>query len=99
MAERHELGRNGEAVAREVVGGKRLSIMDKWVKRFVVPSSSGGGEYIVSQDRDGNWACSCPGWTRHVPRTDCKHIREVRDYGGGETLTEHVIGKLAGRRQ
>lgn len=66
---------------------------DKWVKRWVVPSSSGDGEYIVAQDAAGNFACSCPGWTRHVPRTDCRHIREVKA-GGGQTLTEHVIAKL-----
>lgn len=69
---------------------------DKWVRRWVVPSSSGDGDYIVAQDKDGNWACSCRGWTSHVPRTDCRHIREVKA-GGGATLTEHVIGKLAGR--
>jgi hypothetical protein len=100
---------------------------DKWVKKWVVPSSSGGGDYIVAQDKDGNWACSCPGWTRHIycpiceasikkgepqcphcgcvfggkynpVRHDCSHICEVRDYGRGETLADHVIAKLAGRR-
>lgn len=24
------------------------------------------------------WACSCPNWTRNVPRTNCKHILSVR---------------------
>lgn len=69
---------------------------DKWVKRWVVHSESGNGDYIVGQDKDGNWGCSCRGWTSHVPRTDCKHIRLVKS-GGGETLTEHIIAKLAGR--
>ena len=68
---------------------------DKWIHRWVVPSSSGGGEYIVGQDAEGNWGCSCVGWTRHTPRTDCKHIREVKA-GGGQTITEHIIGKLEG---
>ena len=39
---------------------------DKWVNRWVVPSSSGGGDWIVGQDADGKWGCSCPGWTRHI---------------------------------
>lgn len=41
---------------------------DKWVKRWVVPSSSGEGEYIVGQDAEGNYGCSCPGWTRNIIR-------------------------------
>jgi hypothetical protein len=34
--------------------------------------------YKVSERRDGRWECSCPAWTRHTPRTDCKHIRKVQ---------------------
>ena len=68
---------------------------DKWVKRWVAPSSSGDGDYIVAQDAEGNWACSCRGWTSHVPRTDCKHIRLIKE-GGGMTLTEHTVAKLGG---
>jgi hypothetical protein len=34
--------------------------------------------YKVSERRDGGWECSCPAWTRHTPRTDCKHIRSVQ---------------------
>ena len=34
--------------------------------------------YKVSERRDGRWECSCPAWTRHTPRTDCKHIRSVQ---------------------
>jgi len=70
---------------------------DKWVKRWVVPSSSGNGEYIVGQDKDGNWGCSCIGWTRHVPRRDCKHILEVKA-GGGMTITEAVLSRMSGGR-
>jgi predicted nucleic acid-binding Zn finger protein len=44
---------------------------DKWVKRWVVPSSSGEGEYIVGQDAEGNYGCSCPGWTRHMYCPKC----------------------------
>ena len=34
--------------------------------------------YKVSERRDGRWECSCPAWTRHTPRTDCKHIVKVK---------------------
>lgn len=69
---------------------------DKWVERWVVPSYSGNGEYIVAKDNEGNWACSCIGWTRHVPRRDCRHIIEVKE-GGGRKLSDAVIDRLAGR--
>ena len=69
---------------------------DKWVERWVVPSESGNGEYIVSKDKDGNYACSCIGWTRHFPRRDCKHIDYVR-CGGATTLSQASINRLAGR--
>lgn len=67
---------------------------DKWVNRWYVPSSRGGGNHTVSQDKDGNWACSCIGWTRHMPRTDCKHIREVKE-GGGQSLSDAVLDRLS----
>lgn len=69
---------------------------DKWVEQWVVPSSSGDGEYIVSKDKDGNYACACRGWTGHYPRTDCKHIREVKE-GRAWTLAEATIHKIKGR--
>jgi hypothetical protein len=34
--------------------------------------------YKVSERRDGGWECSCPAWTRHTPRLDCKHIRSLQ---------------------
>jgi predicted nucleic acid-binding Zn finger protein len=27
---------------------------------------------------DEGWACSCPNFTRHTPRTDCKHILNIK---------------------
>lgn len=50
---------------------------DKWIARWVVPSSSGGGSYIVGQDKDGNYACSCPGWTRNVAKTCPRCARPI----------------------
>ena len=68
---------------------------DKWVKRWVVPSSTGEGYYTVAIDKDENYGCSCPGWVKHFPRMDCKHIIEVQG-GGGRTLEEAVLDRLEG---
>ena len=51
----------------------------KWVSRWYVKSHSSNREYTVSLADDGEtWGCSCPHWTRNVPRPLCKHIREVQ---------------------
>jgi hypothetical protein len=39
---------------------------DKWIKRWAVRSSSGKGDYIISTDAEGNYGCSCSGWTLHI---------------------------------
>ncbi len=75
-----------------------MKINEKWVKQWAVPSSSGGGDYIVSVDAEGNYACGCRGWTGHTPRTDCKHIREVRA-GGGRELGDAVMDRLLGKKR
>jgi len=45
--------------------------------------------YIVSRKKinmgheiEDNWACSCPDWTRHTPRVECKHIVRVQKKEG-----------------
>lgn len=53
-----------------------------WIKKWYVPSSTSGTTYTVGVDENGAWACGCIGWTRHVPRRDCRHIKEVKQYGG-----------------
>lgn len=35
--------------------------------------------YKVSERIGGGWECSCPAWTRHTPRKDCKHILKVKN--------------------
>jgi len=50
----------------------------QYAKQYKVENSKGTGHYIVSLTYDGNWECSCIGWTRHVPRKDCKHISLAR---------------------
>ena len=52
----------------------------KWLKKWSVTSSDGSQEYTVSQDKDGNFGCSCPHWIfTHKTTGDCKHILEIRD--------------------
>lgn len=41
----------------------------------VASDSSPDKTYTVTEYDNGEWACGCVGWTRHVPRKDCKHIR------------------------
>jgi hypothetical protein len=39
---------------------------DKWIERWAIRSSSGHGDYIVGKDAEGNYGCSCMGWTGHI---------------------------------
>jgi ATP-dependent DNA ligase len=34
--------------------------------------------YTVSVTFDDVWSCSCVGWTRHMPRKDCTHIKKIK---------------------
>jgi len=77
-------------------------VSGKWKNKWAVPSSSQDGHYIVAEDYGGNFACGCLGWTRHMPRTDCKHIKEVRYLIKGEpstaqTMEQTVINRMLGR--
>jgi hypothetical protein len=50
----------------------------RWILKWEVESIS-GRTYIVSEDNDGGWGCSCPAWTRSArAREDCKHIKAVK---------------------
>lgn len=52
----------------------------KWVKRWFVESFTSDRIYTVSLAEDDiTWGCSCPHWTRNVPRPTCKHIRQVME--------------------
>lgn len=67
---------------------------DKWVKRWVVPSSR-GGQHIMAEDHEGNFGCSCVGWTGHFPRKDCVHIRGVKA-GEWPTEAEAMMRRMEG---
>lgn len=48
----------------------------QWVKRWSVPSESNPSKsYVVAQNREGEFGCSCPVWI--FRRKECKHIRNV----------------------
>lgn len=48
------------------------------VEQWKVESNScPGRSYVVSKMEDGSWACGCVGWTRRLPRCDCRHIWSV----------------------
>ena len=49
--------------------------MTEYTRQWQVLSSDGKRTYTVSVTIDGVWSCSCVGWTRHMPRKDCKHIK------------------------
>src|ERR1017187_8117740 len=48
------------------------------ILRISVKSESSNRKYIVSKrDSSGNFECSCPGWTMHSPRRNCKHLNAM----------------------
>jgi hypothetical protein len=51
-----------------------------YVRQWDVGSFTDPGKkpYKISERYNGTWECSCPAWTRHTPRTDCKHIIKVK---------------------
>ena len=61
---------------------------NQYVKFWEVESESNPNRaYIVSEKRDGTYACGCPRWTTHMPREDCKHIRLLKStFGRGSRI-------------
>jgi hypothetical protein len=56
-------------------------VNDKWVKRWNIEGSN-GHVWIVAQDKDGNYGCSCPVWK--FKRQECHHIIQVKQGMGTE---------------
>ena len=44
---------------------------------YIVSAKKKAGNGITS-GWDQTWGCSCPDWTKHSPRVDCKHILAVK---------------------
>ena len=55
--------------------------MANWIQKYEVQGSA-KKPYVVSFSDEGGWGCSCIGWTRHIPRKDCKHIRAMKKEHG-----------------
>ena len=51
-----------------------------YIRQWDVASFTRSGQkpYKISERYDGKWECSCPAWTRHTPRADCKHIDKIK---------------------
>ena len=50
----------------------------RWSTLYRVRSNSRPNvSYVVAQSQSGSWGCSCPAWTFHTPRHNCKHIESV----------------------
>ena len=63
----------------------------RWAQQWPVQGST-GTLYTVSIDHEGHWACGCRGWTMHMPRRDCKHIREVQGRASVQALLNTQAG-------
>jgi hypothetical protein len=58
------------------INGKIPVKNDRWVKRWEIEGSN-GHVWIVAQDKDGNYGCSCPIWK--FKRQECHHIIQVKN--------------------
>ena len=56
---------------------KPKDINDNWTKQWLVKGDSGSKCKVSNRGKE--WACSCVGWTRHMPRKDCKHITFIKE--------------------
>jgi len=71
---------------------------DKWIKKWEVESKSSGNIYVVAQDKDGNYGCSCPVWK--FKRQECKHIRQIKESNPEESVVittekpDYVLAKV-----
>lgn len=72
------------------------------VRRWIVPGS-GTMKYTVVKvnspsDVSREWQCSCPAWTRHIPRTHCKHILRVHEeFGINSAAYDAMMEKFAAK--
>jgi len=55
---------------------KKQGIVHTWR----VPSDSKDKVYQITVSKHGNWECTCIGFQTH--RTECKHIKQVKEYDG-----------------
>lgn len=65
------------APIQEISKGSTTGVKRRWLVK-----GSGKMQYTVVQwtsEYQGQlFSCSCPAWTQHSPRTDCKHVLKVK---------------------
>lgn len=71
--------------------------MIQYMKKWCIYSER-SGNHIISLLADNTYQCDCIGWTRHYPRKNCKHIREVIETNP-EPLNMNNWEALRGKRQ
>ena len=49
-----------------------------WTDQWLVMGTAKAPYVISKKQKTGEWQCSCPDWSKHVPREDCKHILKVK---------------------
>jgi len=49
----------------------------RFINRLCIKSLSSGHKYVLSQDKDLTWACSCHGWTRHCDESKPRHLQRT----------------------
>jgi hypothetical protein len=54
------------------------TVSSRYTRQWRYPTGKEDGYYTVSGRPDGEFECSCLGWTRHTPRRDCKHIAGLK---------------------
>jgi len=62
--------------------------MSKWIRRWQIDGSK-GKVWVVSEDRNGDFGCSCPVWK--FRRIQCHHIKAVQ--AGASKLRFAITGK------
>jgi hypothetical protein len=76
-----------------------------WTTQWAVQGTA-KAPYVVSKrtsigdqsTTDQGWACSCPNFTQHTPRTECKHILKVM-LGEGVKPTGPPVANMSDEQQ
>ncbi|MDO8575087.1 MAG: hypothetical protein Q7R78_00075 [bacterium] len=69
----------------------------EYTEKYRIYSESSKRTHIVGKLESGEYTCDCRGWTGHMPRPCCKHIREVL-YTHPEPLDLANYEKLQGKK-
>lgn len=67
------------------------SVSPLWTDQWMVMGTAKAPYIVSKKTKSGEWQCSCPDWTKHTPRTDCKHILKVKLQEGVLVVKEETI--------